>query len=56
MRPDDCYFNSQTPLYEHRKGHYGQFGLPLRKESPYIFSKLNLFNTDAFYRPPQCPF
>ena len=34
-----------TPHY------YGQFALPLRKESPYIFSKSNPLNTDTFYGP-----
>ena len=27
--------------------HYGQFALPLGKESPYIFSKSNPLNTDT---------
>ena len=31
----------RTPYY------YGQFALSLGKESPYIFSKFNPFNTDT---------
>ena len=35
----------QTPHY------YRQFPLSLGKESPYIFSKFNPLNMDAFYTP-----
>ena len=37
---------SQTPHY------YGQFALSLGKESPYIFSKFNLLNTDTPLKRP----
>ena len=45
----------RTPHY------YGQFALPLGKESPYIFSKFNPLNKDTpliiirtFFIAPQC--
>ena len=31
--------------------YYGQFALSLKKESPYIFSKLNPLNTETLYGP-----
>ena len=40
---DTCLI--QTPRY------YRQFPLPLGKESPFIFSKFNPLNMDAFYTP-----
>ena len=36
---------TDTPLIQ-TSHYYGQFALSLGKENPYIFSKLNLLNTD----------
>ena len=43
-------FQSIDTLFIQTPHYYGQFALSLGKESPYIFSKFNLLNTDTLLR------
>ena len=47
-----CTVDSQSmnTLFMQSAHYYGQFALSLGKESPYIFSKFNLLNTDTLLR------